>query len=134
RGVVYLNDWAGYLGGDGASAPREGEGKWKVGKGRAGPVVSMAFHEALPPIRIPVQANGEYDIYFGVVSGPVRFLARAGDGPWCRVVTSHLSAGYHAGKTDQEIYWTRSRLQGGQFEIAQLRETAVAHFDFGRLS
>jgi hypothetical protein len=133
-GVVYLNDWSRYLGSDGAERPLEGDGKWKIGKGRIGPYVGMAFHERLPPIRIPVQVEGWYDIYFGTAGGWLRFMARAGDAPFNRVMTPHLTAGYHAGKVDQELLWTRCYLRNDWIEIAQLQETAVSHYDFGRIS
>jgi len=132
--VVYLNDWTHYLGGDGAANPRKGDGKWKIGQGRCGPFVGMGFHEKLPPIRVPVPVEGWYDIYFGTSGGWLRFMARAGDAPFSRVMTPHLTAGHHAGKTDQELYWTRGYLRKDAIEIAQLRETVVSHYDFGRLS
>lgn len=132
--AVYLQDWTRYLGDDGTANPREGDGKWKLGKGRTGPFVSMAFHEKLPPLRIPVQVEGWYDIYFGTPGGSLRFLVRAGSAPCARVVTPLLTAGHQAGKADQEIYWTRAYLNHDEIEIVQLQETIVSHYDFGKLA
>ncbi|MDF2720802.1 MAG: hypothetical protein K0Q59_477 [Paenibacillus sp.] len=136
--VVYLNDWAQYAGEAGSSDPQPGERKWAItGQGR-GSFVWMKHREQLPPIRVPFQADGTYDIYLGMKNSGIHCLARFDDEPYTRLITSGTTDCLHfsnfQGKQNKEVYWKRKKLQNGFLEIALMQDNVQRDREFGRLA
>lgn len=139
-GVRYFDSWDVYLGENGSEGPQHGQGKWKVAKDGAKRTVSMGSREFLPPIRVPLDLAGEYDIYFGFPHGGGRFLAKTGDEPFARFMTPgnsmDLTVNDFLGKLNKEIFWKRQTINSrhAYLELAQLQETVADHYEFGCLA
>jgi hypothetical protein len=138
QGILYYSDWMQYAGDDGSPNPAAGDGKWAIaGRGR-GSYMTMKHREPHPPIRVPLQAEGVYDIYFGTRSSGLHLLARVNEEPFTRLVTGGTTDALHLsnfrGKQNKEIYWKRQSLQPGFLELAMMQDSVRRDRDFGALA
>ncbi|MBP1993407.1 hypothetical protein [Paenibacillus eucommiae] len=136
-GVIYLQNWAEYLGDNASWDPQQGEGNWKLspaGAGGKSSQIGAKYKEQLPAFRIPLNTVGEYDIHFGFGSGTPRFLARTEGEAYRRFITPgnsmDLLQSDYGGKQNKEIFWKRCSIDHGYIEITQLQESIVNHYDF----
>lgn len=139
RGVVYLSDWTGYLGGHGSSDPQPGDGAWQITNLGNQQVISIKHKEALPPARIPLPVKGLYDIYFGLPHGGLRLLARTKASSPARIMTPGegmtITLGEYKAKKNKEVHWARRTLEEHDWlELTQLKETITQHHEFGTIS
>ncbi|RKN82154.1 hypothetical protein [Paenibacillus ginsengarvi] len=138
EGVLYFNDWPRYLGEGGSYNPQPGEQKWAISGQGHGSFIWMKVKEQHPAIRVPLPADGEYHIYFGMKHSGLHFLARIDDEPYTRLITSGttdcLNFSNYQGKQNKEVFWKRAKLRHGCLEISVMQDSVQRDREFGRLS